>query len=232
MSTKSALLRPKLKATGIHLCISLALLLIITAYLYLVWYPSFYLGMSGGIQGVWLILGVDMILGPLLTFLIFNHHKKQREILTDFITIGIIQLSALVYGIHIIYQERPQLILMFTQGTATILNAREVAENPKLTSVLYQTQNTIESIKVSLNLNESGQVIFLNPLTKPLILEQLTSTNRQFITQPDELKKLKAIESQHSQIYILSMMGKYTGAYIILDPELNYLGKIGEKPIS
>ena len=232
MLIKIDLLHSKLKATGIHLCISLVLFLMIASWLYSQLYPSFYFSMSGGSQGLWLMLGVDMIVGPVLTFLILNPNKKMREILSDLAIIGVIQLVALFYGIQTVYQERPKLILMFEQGTATVLNAREVAEDPKLTSILHKTNNAIESIAVSLNLNENGQVVFLNPLDKPFILEQLTNKNRRLITQPNELAKLKKLESKYSKIYILSMMGKYTGAYIILDSQLNYLGKFGEKPIS
>ena len=230
MLTKVNLLHSKLKATGIHLCISLVLFLMIASWLYWQLYPSFYFSMSGGSQGLWLMLGVDMIVGPILTFLVFNPNKKMREILSDLAIIGLVQLAALSYGMHTVYQERPQLVLMFEQGTATVLNAREVTEDPKLSTYLKKANNTIETIPVSLNLAENGQVIHIDPLTKPSILIQLTQESRRFITQTDEITKLKAIESQHSQIYILSMMGKYTGAYIILDPQLNYLGKISEKP--
>ena len=38
------------------------------------------------------------------------------------------------------------------------------------------------------------------------------------------------IEKQHGKVFVLSVIGKYTGAYIILDKNLNYLTKIGEKP--
>ena len=232
MLVKANLLHSKLKASGIHLCISLVLFLMIFSWLYWQLYPSFYFSMSGGFQGLWLMLGVDMIVGPVLTFMVFNPNKRKSEIINDLTIIGLLQLAALSYGMHTIYQERPQLILMFEQGTATVLSVREVAENSKLRTYLKKANNTIETIPVSLNLAENGQVIHVDPLTKPSILVQLTHESRRFITQPDELIKLKAIESQHSQIYILSMMGKYTGAYIILDPQLNYLDKIGEKPTS
>ena len=231
MTTKIMPLSHKIRATCIHLCVSIILFLMIASWIYLTLYPSFYFNMSGGLQGLWLMLGVDVILGPVLTFLVFNPNKEKREILTDFIIIGFIQLSALAYGMHTVYQERPKLVLMFDQGTATVLNAREVAENPKLSMYLKKANNTIETIPVSLNSAENGQVVHIDPLTKPSILIQLTQESRRFITQTDEITKLKAIESQHSQIYILSMMGKYTGAYIILDPQFNYLGKLGEKPI-
>ena len=232
MAAKVTLLQSKLTASSIHLCISFTLLLMIVAWLYWVLYPSFYFGMSGGIQGFWLILGVDMILGPVLTFLVFNKNKKKREILTDLATIGLIQFAALAYGMYTVYQERPQLILMFEHGTSTILNAREVAENPKLTQILHHSSSSIASVPAILNLAENGEVKQVNPLTKPNILSELSQANRHFITNPDDLSQLQSLEARHKNIIIISMMGKYTEAYIVFDENLNYLDKISDKPIS
>ena len=230
--TKNLLPKSKWEAFTLQVSLSLSLFVLIALWLYFALYPSFYFSMAGGIQGLLLILGVHIVLCPILTLLVFNTNKKKREILSDLGFIILIQLAALIYGLHIVYKERPQLVLIFKQGTATILNAREVAENPKLTTTLQQTNNSIESVAVSLSLADNGQAIFTDPLTNPAVLTQLTQESRRFITQPNELEELKTLESQHTSIYIISMMGKYTGAYIILDPQLKYLGKIGEKPSS
>ena len=88
MTTKIIPLPHKIRATSIHLCVSIILFLMIASWIYLTLYPSFYFNMSGGLQGLWLMLGVDVILGPVLTFLVFNPNKEKREILTDFIVIA------------------------------------------------------------------------------------------------------------------------------------------------
>ena len=75
--------KPKLTATSIHFSISLLLFATIASWIYFKLYPSFYFQMSGGIQGLSLMFVVDVILGPILTFLVFNPQKSKREIYVD-----------------------------------------------------------------------------------------------------------------------------------------------------
>ena len=118
MQKKSFPIQAKLKATGIHLLISLVIFILLVLWIYFDLYPSFYFNMSGGIQGLGLMFGVDVVLGPLLTFLVFNPHKKIREIISDLVIIGLVQLAALGYGLHTVYQEHPKLVVMYQNTVA------------------------------------------------------------------------------------------------------------------
>jgi hypothetical protein len=107
------LLITKLKATAVHLSLS-AIVFVVLAYLmYFVWYPQPYFTSDGGWQGLRLIAAVDLVLGPLITFLIFDLRKSRREIVMDLTIILVIQLGSLVYGIHAAYTQRPIAIVMF-----------------------------------------------------------------------------------------------------------------------
>ncbi|MEZ5521243.1 MAG: TfpX/TfpZ family type IV pilin accessory protein [Dokdonella sp.] len=96
-------------AAGIHLSISMTIGLLVLALLFLVWYPQPYFDASGGQQLVMLLLGVDLVLGPLLTLILFKSGKKGM--LIDLWMIGVLQFSALVYGLHVIAQARPVFIV-------------------------------------------------------------------------------------------------------------------------
>lgn len=94
----SSLLRSKIRALAIHLGISA---LIFLPFLYLIWFhwfrpPLFFT--DGGWQGVRIMLLVDMVLGPALTFLIFNPAKTKLALTVDFGFISIVQAAALAYG--------------------------------------------------------------------------------------------------------------------------------------
>lgn len=88
-----------------HLLISL---LIAGASLFLIfkiWYPA-PLHIALGIGGlVVMMLAIDVILGPLLTLVLAKKGKKGLKM--DLIVIGVVQLSALLYGLYSIDKGRP-----------------------------------------------------------------------------------------------------------------------------
>jgi len=75
-----ALLKTKLKATGIHLCLSLIVFFILAYQIFYVWYPLPYFLVDGGWQGIRIVAAVDLVLGPLITFLIFDLFRRGGEI--------------------------------------------------------------------------------------------------------------------------------------------------------
>ena len=62
------LLATKLKATAIHLAMSLVIFSYLVYQIVYVWYPQPYFSVDGGWQGLRLIAAVDLVLGPLITF--------------------------------------------------------------------------------------------------------------------------------------------------------------------
>ena len=63
-------------------------------------------------------------------------------------------------------------------------------------------------------------------------LKETDLAARKVIQDSQDLMQLQALEQQHGRVWVIPVMGKYTGAYIVVDKDLNYLGKIGEKPVS
>lgn len=225
-------LREKLKAVGIHFIISLFIFILLVFWMYFSLYPSFYFNMSGGWQGLMLMLGVDVVLGPLLTFLVFNPHKKLREIISDLVIVGFVQLGALGYGVYTVYQEHPTLAVLYDNGLATVLPYREVAEYKQLQEIDLAHVSALEKVPLIAYqiVDNKKQFNSINNVTQDLTtIDKLT---RQSIRDADDLSALKHLEQQYGQVWVFAMMGKYTGAYIVVDKDLNYLGKIGEKPVS
>lgn len=97
------------KAASIHLSISIAVGLLVFALLFLVWFPQPYFDAAGGQHLILVLLGVDLVLGPLLTLILFKSGKKGM--LFDLCKIGILQSAALVYGMHVIADSRPVFIV-------------------------------------------------------------------------------------------------------------------------
>jgi hypothetical protein len=112
MKFNKTLIKSKLKASAVHLGISLIIFFILAYQIYYVWYPQPYFSVDGGWQGIRIIAAVDLVLGPLITFLIFDWSKSRRAITFDLVTIAVIQISALVYGVATTYNQRPVAIIL------------------------------------------------------------------------------------------------------------------------
>lgn len=121
------------KAASIHLSISIAVGLLVFALLFLIWFPQPYFNAAGGQHLILVLLGVDLVLGPMLTLILFKSGKKGM--LFDLCLIGIVQSAALVYGMHVISQARPVFIVAaidrFNVVAASELDSADLAEGSR-----------------------------------------------------------------------------------------------------
>ncbi|MGE4050096.1 MAG: TfpX/TfpZ family type IV pilin accessory protein [Piscinibacter sp.] len=95
------------RAAGWHLLISAVVAALAAALVFGLWYPGAYRHLSGGRGLFILVVTVDVILGPLLTFAVFNLNKGWPHLRRDLAIIGVIQLAGLAYGLHTVYVVRP-----------------------------------------------------------------------------------------------------------------------------
>ena len=96
-----------LKATALHFGLSLLVAALVAWLVFTVWYPFPFREMSGGRELFLLVIGVDIICGPLLTFILASPTKPRKELITDISLIVIIQLLALCYGVWNVWLARP-----------------------------------------------------------------------------------------------------------------------------
>jgi hypothetical protein len=120
------------KAAGIHLSISVLIGLVVGALLLFVWYPPPYFHAAGADVLMLLLMGVDVVVGPLLTLIVFKSGKRGLKL--DLTVIAIIQLVALVYGLHVVLQSRPVFLVAVVDRlnlvSANELDPKDVAEAP------------------------------------------------------------------------------------------------------
>lgn len=98
---------PALRAALIHLMLSFACAGIVALLVFNTWFPPPFREMLGGSRLFWLIAGVDIVCGPLLTLIVFNPAKPRSELRRDLALIGMIQVLALAYGVHTLSYARP-----------------------------------------------------------------------------------------------------------------------------
>jgi hypothetical protein len=138
-------MRFRLKAFGLHLLASAVVLTLVVGSLYFGWYrwPGWYLADARHVATV--LAGVDLALGPAITFIIAAPGKPRRELTRDIAIIVAIQLSALTYGSVLLWNGRPlyyafsETVLQLVQ--AYDINARESGlarqQNPELAPHWY-----------------------------------------------------------------------------------------------
>jgi hypothetical protein len=74
---------------------------------------------------VFVMVGVDVVLGPTLTLIIANKNKPRRELARDISIIVVVQLCALVYGSMQLWNGRP-LYYVFSQNALSVVQAYDV----------------------------------------------------------------------------------------------------------
>jgi hypothetical protein len=93
------------KASLAHLAISAAIGIAVVALMLVVWYPRPYFKAMGGDVLILLLIGVDVVIGPLITLIIFDPKKKALKF--DLSVIAALQLGALAYGGYVMFVARP-----------------------------------------------------------------------------------------------------------------------------
>lgn len=118
------------RAFLVHLGISL---LIFAGLMYMIvfhWYPEPYFSYDGGWRGTMIMVGVDLVLGPMLTLIVYDPRKPTAKLRFDLTVIALIQVSALAWGLHLVEGQRPAAIAYrdgaFTPVTAQVLRDQGV----------------------------------------------------------------------------------------------------------
>jgi hypothetical protein len=123
-------LQARIRAAVIHLALSAGIAGIAAGLVFLLWYPWPYTALAGGIGLFILITCVDVVLGPSLTLVVFDRRKSLTELRRDLAVIVALQVAALGYGLHTMFEARPVVLAL------EIDRLRVVSANDVLTSEL------------------------------------------------------------------------------------------------
>lgn len=138
--------KERLRASGIHLAVSLCVALLAAVLVFGVWYPYPYREISGGRALFLLVVCVDVVMGPLITLVIFNRSKPSKELVMDLTVVGALQLAALGYGLWTVFVARPvHLVFEYTRMSvvhAIDVDASQLAKAPAALQVLPVTGPT------------------------------------------------------------------------------------------
>ncbi len=99
----------KLHAFIIHLVICGLIAAIAVFVVFFLWYPA-PLHIAVGVTGIFLmLLAIDIIIGPVITFIIYKPEKPSLKF--DLCVIALLQLCALTYGLYTVFIARPAFVV-------------------------------------------------------------------------------------------------------------------------
>ena len=219
------------KAGAIHFSISLAIFLVLLAIILLVWYPGILFSIDGGWEGLQIIIGVDLVLGPLLTLIVFKSGKPKLKF--DLSCIAAAQAICMAAGMWIVYSERP-VVLVLAYDTVYSLAQQELEAFDKDPEILEEfsgrypkivftelPDDTVQRDIIALRSQFVGDPLYIQteryrsiPNTSEEIIPIFTQDENLRLLISDELK------SQLPMGCLLSnFISAVTNGYVCFDPE-------------
>ncbi|MDD4853700.1 MAG: type IV pilin accessory protein [Acinetobacter towneri] len=131
-------LKEKLKAFLVHFAISLFILIPVSTFIYLVWYPSPIFQALQANKILTLVVLIDLILGPTLTFIIYKKNKKTLKF--DLTVIALVQIIALGFGLSSLALAKPVWIV-FNGNKFELIQKNEIFYPQTINDNQYLSSN-------------------------------------------------------------------------------------------
>lgn len=187
----------RISAFAIHLTLSLLVFSSLIAILYLYWFPGQLFWIDGGWAGLKLVALVDLVLGPLLTLLLFSPGKKGLKF--DMCAIAAFQVAALAYGFYATHQQQTRGLVFADGEFQTLSYSGHIEANNKLVSK-GETPKSLSDFGSSNPIN-----VFIPPPSKETMGRYLVDI---FNGYPDPLArsdKFEPIVDNHDKLQEFSL---------------------------
>ena len=237
-----------LRASFAHLLLSVLVAGLMAVLVFGVWYPWPLYELVSGRELFWLVVGVDVVCGPLLTMVLWNPAKPRRELALDLSLVVIVQAMALAYGMHTVVIVRP-VHLVFETDRLRVVTASEIEtdELPRAPPGLRQlpwTGPTLISLREprdsqelveSIDLSATGQEPSLRPgwwqeydLGVPQLLQRAKPVAQLAEAHPTQKKLIddavqKAGVPEASLLWIPLTSAKSMDWVVLLDKETEFV---------
>jgi hypothetical protein len=117
----------RLRLFQIRLAASAALLLLVFALVRLLWYPGAYFTISGVSRQLWILVGVVMVVGPVLSAVVYKPGKKG--LIMDLGILAAVELAAVIVVSALLFQGRPY-FTVFAVDRFEAVAVQEISGSP------------------------------------------------------------------------------------------------------
>lgn len=142
-------------AFAVHLGISVLIFLILGYIILFHWYPDFFFTSDGGWQGIRIVAFVDLVLGPVLTLVVFKKGKPSLRF--DLTCIAVLQAVCLTAGMWVVYSERP-IAMVFADGSFQSMTIDDFTEAGQPTPHLEGPSPQWVSVRLPADLTEQSGI--------------------------------------------------------------------------
>jgi len=199
-----------------HFFISICISLISLFWVFNVWYPG-PLAKATDVTYIFLmLLAVDIILGPILGFVVYNEKKKTLKF--DLAVIFLLQLSALAYGAYSISQARPVWIVYNVDRFELVRKNELIEDNIQQAQLQFQQPSWFKpeyaATEFAKNTQQRNKDMFAEVLggisiaQRPERYVELTQAKTQIQQRAQNLELLKQFNDQQSVQKILAKYPK------------------------
>jgi hypothetical protein len=196
--------RDKFRAVAIHFVLTLLLAAMAATLIFVVWFPRPFGEMIGGTELFQLVVGCDIVLGPLMSLVIYNRTKSRRALVFDYTLVGALQVGAIVYGLWITEGTRP-VYFAFVGDRYEIVTSRDLkpaelaaARDPQYARVPFWG---IRDIAIRVPPAEADDALFqaLSGNEEPLRPKFYVPFDSEIAAIRDRAKPLAELERRHPE---------------------------------
>jgi hypothetical protein len=209
-------LRDRLRAAALHLGLSATAAAAVLLTVFLGWYPQPMIQLHGVDAILFIMLAVDVVLGPLFTFIAFDRRKKHLAL--DLAAIVALQLAALAYGVHTIHQGRPAFVVFVKDRFEAVAPAElrpkalsEALGNP------FAVRHPLRPRWVAAHMPDSAQerqAILFEAIEKGLDVQHHPKLYVDYATEASAaltralpIERLRALNAQHGAVIDAAVVG-------------------------
>jgi hypothetical protein len=224
------------RAFAIHLLISVLIAGSVAAVLFLVWYPPKLLGFAGAEGLLLLMAGIDIVVGPLLTLIVFKAGKKSLKF--DLSVIALAQAAFLAYGVWTSWVSRPVFIVA-VNGYFEVVFANDIADDslvkakdsdyaslpwgrPRLVGANPSASETVDNLFSTLDV---GDIAYRPDLyvtydrSAMAVLARSTSIEDAIAGDPELTDRFTAGQTRYPDARVARVYSARSGAYMLIDPK-------------
>lgn len=200
-----------------HIVISILIALIVVCVVFLLWYPAPLAKATGVTQIFLMLIAVDVIVGPMLTLLVYKEGKKTLKM--DLIVIVLIQITALLYGVYNIEQGRPLWLVQNGNRFELVRNNEIMDENIKLAKAEYRQVSWLKpqfvAVKSGSSIEEKNRNLFeevesgISAALRPERYTTLDQEKQNLVVHSRDLEELKKF---NDSLKMQTILKKYPNA--------------------
>lgn len=211
----------KFKYVSAHLAASVLVATCAACIVFMFWYP-YPLNTAVGVTYIFLMmLGIDMVLGPFLSWLVYKEGKKSLKF--DLTVIILIQLLALGFGLYKIADGRPAWLVfnvdrfeLVKNNEIVIQNKNQVSEEFRQPSYLQPQFSATEFAKDAKTRTEDMMIELADGISIAQRPERYISLEKAKSQTLERGQSLDLLNKYNTKIQVQQILSQYPDAKIYL----------------